>query len=185
MDVAQLLVPGLTAAAGAWYATKTKFAIEASAARDAELRRLVDQATDVLERAHQKSGRAVLDAQTGAGVESLNAFSNEVASAAQLRHQIASRTLPNSPISVHFESALEAIADVRVACGTVAMYPNQVPPPSVVEKLQADMSNGVATFEKEFPAFVEAARTYFAAQDARRERGPLSRLRRGARRAQG
>ena len=157
-DIAQIAAPALTAGAGAWWAARSSV----FAAHDTELRSIVDEAAQVLERADQRRGRAyVLFVSEGAdtsdkGLDAIRAFRQELSTAAQLRDRLAFRTGTDDPVYAHYKGALEGLGEVSTTLGVAAVWQSAVTV-GMVQRWDGVMKESEATFKRERELFLDAS----------------------------
>ena len=169
-DVAQYVVPGLTALAGAAYGARTA----GVRVEKEELRNLLDDASATLERANQQRGAAyVRFIQEGAdttpeGREALNGFRAELSEASQIRGKLVMRTAEGAAVSVHYLNALMALGRASTELGVVQLMSPSSTPHFDMHASNRKLEEAEKDFNREFAAFHEAAQSYMKPW-----RGPL------------
>lgn len=160
LDIATLIVPGATAAAGAWYGARFQFMRE----RKSELARVIADAAKVLELADQRQGVAYVGLMTDGvpmtepGRKAVSLFKQTLSEAAVLRDQMALGVKLDQPVYQHYEAALEALAATGQVLGVTAIYPDCQRSLNQIEGWYAQIDANEETFKRERRAFLDAAR---------------------------
>lgn len=127
------ITPGILAFGGSIGGAYLGAQLSARATKSTELRALMGECSDVLERADQQRSRAyALFVTDGAktspqGHEAISDFRQELALMSQLRARLLVQMREGAPPPIHFYNALLALERCSTALGVAAMWPNDNP----------------------------------------------------------
>lgn len=170
MDVAQVVLPGLTALGGGALGARYSNVRE----EKSELRNLLDDAAATIERANQQRGVAYTRRNMrGPGAnppaeEALASFRAELSQAAQLRPKLVMRTRESAPVSIHYLNALLALGRVSQELGVLQMYSGTDAEHVDMHQANQRMERAEKDFNRECAAFLKAANDYMRPWGGRR-----------------